>query len=79
MAKAIGLDSLVEGEPKVLEFPSLYAVVLRKGEQIFAFNNACPHLKLPLFEQMSAAAGVAKSGSTSTTRGHQVPLAREPL
>ena len=48
--KAIRLDSLVEGEPKVLEFPSLYAVVLRKGEQIFAFNNACPHLKLPFFE-----------------------------
>jgi nitrite reductase/ring-hydroxylating ferredoxin subunit len=48
------VDSLVEGEPKVLEFPSLYAVVLRKGEQIFAFNNACPHLKLPFFESAPA-------------------------
>jgi len=48
--KAVLTDSLVEGEPKVLEFPSLYAVVLRRGEQVFAFNNACPHLKLPLFE-----------------------------
>jgi len=52
--RAIPLDSLVDGEPKVLEFPSLYAVVLRKGEQVFAFNNACPHLKLPFFEAKSS-------------------------
>lgn len=48
--KAVPADALLDGEPKVLEFPSLYAVVLKKGEQIFAFNNACPHLKLPFFE-----------------------------
>ncbi len=60
--RTIPVDSLVEGEPKVLEFPSLYAVVLKKGEQIFAFNNACPHLKLPLFE-VAPAAGGEKSAS----------------
>ena len=42
--------SLSDGEPIVLQFPELYAVVLKKGDRIFAFNNACPHLKLPLFE-----------------------------
>jgi len=52
--KAVPVDSLIDGEPKVLEFPSLYAVVLRRGDQIFAFNNACPHLKLPLFETAAA-------------------------
>ena len=29
--KAVRLDSLVEGEPKVVEFPGLYAVLLREG------------------------------------------------
>ena len=47
--KALPVDALVEGEPRIIEFPNLYAVILKKGEQIFAFNNACPHLKLPFF------------------------------
>ncbi len=61
--KAIPSDSLVDGEPKVLEFNSLYAVLLKKGEQIFAFNNACPHLKLPFFEA-TATAEDQKPGSS---------------
>jgi class 3 adenylate cyclase/nitrite reductase/ring-hydroxylating ferredoxin subunit len=65
--KAIRLDSLVEGEPMVLGFPSLYAVVLRKGEKIFAFNNACPHLKLPFFE--AAAAGTTPTASRIDDEG----------
>ncbi len=66
--KAVRSDSLIEGEPKVLEFPSLYAVILRKGDEIFAFNNACPHLKLPLFEQAQAA-GPAMSASLIDDKG----------
>ena len=58
-----------EGEPKVLEFPGLYAVLLRKGEQIFAFNNACPHLKLPFFEQTPTASGRKESGSRIDDNG----------
>ncbi len=57
--KAIAVDSLVDGEHQILEFPSLYVVVLKKGEQIFAFNNACPHLKLPFFEQRPTGASGA--------------------
>ncbi len=59
--KAMRVDALVDGEPKVLEFTRLYAVVLKKGKQIFAFNNACPHLKLPFFEATSAAEGKSAS------------------
>ncbi len=67
--KAVRVDSLIEGEPKVLEFPGLYAVLLRKGEQIFAFNNACPHLKLPFFEQTPTASGRKESGSRIDDNG----------
>ena len=67
--KAIRLDSLVEGEPKVLEFPGLYAVFLKAGDQLFVFNNACPHLKLPLFDQTPTAAGSIKSASRIEKKG----------
>jgi len=61
--KAIAADALVDGEQRVLEFPDLYAVVLKKGEMIYAFNNACPHLKLPFFEPTDTAAGDPQPGS----------------
>jgi class 3 adenylate cyclase/nitrite reductase/ring-hydroxylating ferredoxin subunit len=67
--KAMPIDSLVDGEQKVLEFPGLYAVVLRKGEQIFAFNNACPHLKLPFFELKPTAQGPMPSASRIDDNG----------
>ena len=55
--KAAPVESLVEGEPKVIEFPDLYAVLLKKDGEIFAFNNACPHLRLPFFVPDGEAAG----------------------
>ena len=67
--KAMPIDSLVDGEQKVLEFPGLYAVVLRKGEQIFAFNNACPHLKLPFFDLTPTAKGPMPSASRIDDKG----------
>ena len=67
--KAVRVDSLVDGEPKVLEFPGLYAVLLKKGSEVFAFNNACPHLKLPLFDQTLSATGPAKSASRVDDNG----------
>jgi nitrite reductase/ring-hydroxylating ferredoxin subunit len=45
----------------VLEFPGLYAVLLKEGDQLFVFNNACPHLKLPFFDQTPTATGPIKS------------------
>jgi len=67
--KAVRLDSLVDGEPKVLEFPGLYVVLLKKGDQVFAFNNACPHLKLPLFDQTPSTAGPTRSASHVDDKG----------
>jgi class 3 adenylate cyclase/nitrite reductase/ring-hydroxylating ferredoxin subunit len=55
--KAVPIGSLVDGDHRVLEFPKLYAVVIKKDERIFAFNNACPHLKLPFFESSANAGG----------------------
>ena len=72
--KAVPVDSLVEGEPKVIEFPNLYAVVLRRNEQIFAFNNACPHLKLPFFVPGGTQSGQPASlikGDVITCRWHE--------
>jgi class 3 adenylate cyclase/nitrite reductase/ring-hydroxylating ferredoxin subunit len=61
--KAIALDQLVEGKYRVLEFPDAYAVILKKGDKIYAFNNACPHLKLPFFEPSGSAPEGVPSGS----------------
>lgn len=61
--KAVAVDHLVEGEHRVLEFPDTYVVILKKGEKIFAFNNACPHLKLPFFEPSGAAPEGVPPGS----------------
>lgn len=48
--RAIPLDALADGEQRVLAFNSLDAVVVRHNGRVYAFNNACPHLKLPFFE-----------------------------
>ena len=75
--KAIPLDQLADGERRVLEFPQLYAVLVKKGETVYAFNNACPHLKLPFFEPSGAAPGGLPPGSriddagTITCRWHE--------
>jgi len=42
-------SELEEGDYRVVEYPSLDVVVARINGEIVAFNNACPHLKLPFF------------------------------
>jgi class 3 adenylate cyclase/nitrite reductase/ring-hydroxylating ferredoxin subunit len=72
--KAVPADSLVEGVPQVVEFPDLYAVLLKQGEQVFAFNNACPHLKLPFFVPGAEGSGPPASpieGGTIKCRWHE--------
>jgi nitrite reductase/ring-hydroxylating ferredoxin subunit len=49
--RAMPTADIEDGKPHILEFPEQYVVVVRKGGRIFAFNNACPHLHLPFFEQ----------------------------
>ena len=52
-----------------------YSTALKKGDQIFAFNNACPHLKLPFFEPKQAASGPPPSriddGAVIKCRWHE--------
>ena len=43
-------DELAEGEHRILPFEDRDVVVLRKDGGYFAFNNACPHLNIPLFD-----------------------------
>jgi class 3 adenylate cyclase/nitrite reductase/ring-hydroxylating ferredoxin subunit len=43
-------SELAEGEHRVMPFPERDIVFARKSGNIFAFNNACPHLNIPLFE-----------------------------
>jgi len=60
---------LADGDHRVLEFPDLYVVVLRREGRIHAFNNACPHLKLPLFEADGVAKGPMPPGSSIDDAG----------
>jgi class 3 adenylate cyclase/nitrite reductase/ring-hydroxylating ferredoxin subunit len=53
--KIMAADDLKDGERKVLEYSNLYAVIVRRNGRLYAFNNACPHLKLPLFDRMQSA------------------------
>ncbi len=44
-------DELEEGGHRVIPLDELDLVVLRHNGACFAFNNACPHLNIPLFER----------------------------
>jgi len=44
-------DELVEKEWRVFDIDDIVVVILRIDGGYHAFNNACPHLHLPLFEQ----------------------------
>jgi class 3 adenylate cyclase/nitrite reductase/ring-hydroxylating ferredoxin subunit len=44
-------DELEEDEWRVLEFDEIDVVVLRLDEGYHAFNNACPHMHIPLYER----------------------------
>ena len=43
-------DDLAEGERRIFEFEACYVVIWKKGDRFLAFNNACPHLRLPFFD-----------------------------
>lgn len=49
--RAFAEDELGIGERRILDFEKFDVVVVRKADTYHAFNNACPHLKLPLYER----------------------------
>ena len=55
--RAFAADALAVDEHKVLNFDDFDVVVVRSADGYFAFNNACPHLHLPLFEPRDLAEG----------------------
>ncbi len=50
-SRLIAADEMRDGERRVFEFPDLDLVVVRRASRFYAFNNACPHVKLPLFNR----------------------------
>jgi class 3 adenylate cyclase/nitrite reductase/ring-hydroxylating ferredoxin subunit len=55
--RAFAEDELTIDEHRILEFEDYDVVVVRGADSYFAFNNACPHLHLPLFERRELVKG----------------------
>jgi class 3 adenylate cyclase/nitrite reductase/ring-hydroxylating ferredoxin subunit len=55
--RAFAEDELAVNEHRILGFEDFDVVVVRGADDYFAFNNACPHLHLPLFEPRTMAEG----------------------
>lgn len=53
--RAFAEDALAIGERRILDFDDFDAVVVRTASAYYAFNNACPHLKLPFYERRNMA------------------------
>ncbi|MFQ5566261.1 MAG: Rieske (2Fe-2S) protein, partial [Paracoccaceae bacterium] len=67
--RACAEDELAAGERRILEFDDRDVVVLRGDEAYYAFNNACPHLHLPLFERRALPeGGLGNYAGTDTPR-----------
>ena len=62
-------DEIGDGERRVFELEAFDLAVLRKGERYFAFNNACPHLRLPFYEKRDP----AKTGIIRSPTGREIP------
>lgn len=55
--RVLAEDELQIDEHRVIEFDDFDVVVIRGRDGYYAFNNACPHLHLPLFERREVAEG----------------------
>lgn len=53
--RVLAEGELAIGDRRILEFEDCDVVVLRSADAYHAFNNACPHLHLPLFERRPSA------------------------
>ena len=62
-------DELALDETRTVALEEYDVVVVRRAEGFFAFNNACPHLHLPL--QSGSAAVLRRMGRRSTPASYQ--------
>ncbi len=67
--RAMRAEDLPEGEHRIVEFPALDAVLARVDGEIVAFNNACPHLRLPFFDRGGVPGAEAMVGSSRFEAG----------
>jgi nitrite reductase/ring-hydroxylating ferredoxin subunit len=66
-------EDIAEGERRIFEFADFDLVVVRRNGQFHAFNNACPHVHLPLFNRTSNIVDPDKlRRDESTLRGDEV-------
>ncbi len=65
--RVFGDEELDDGERRILEFEDCYVVILRRADTFVAFNNACPHLHLPLFEHRGTTGGGDSPASAAST------------
>ena len=74
--RLFSVDELNDGAHRIVPFEDRGIVILRDGDAFFTFNNACPHLHIPLFEPRAD----MKEGSlgcypgTDTPRPLYIPL-----
>lgn len=62
-------DELAVGERRIVTLEAYDVVVLRRADGFYVFNNACPHLNLPLFERRNVAEGsLGNYAGTDTLR-----------
>lgn len=62
-------DELAVNEWRIVALENYDVVVLRGEDEFYAFNNACPHLHLPLFDRRNLAEGeLGHYAGTSTPR-----------
>jgi class 3 adenylate cyclase/nitrite reductase/ring-hydroxylating ferredoxin subunit len=72
-SRLIAAEDIEEGERRIFEFADFDLVVVRRNGQFHAFNNACPHVNLPLFNRTSNIVDPAKlRPDESTLRGDEV-------
>jgi class 3 adenylate cyclase/nitrite reductase/ring-hydroxylating ferredoxin subunit len=67
--KALASDDLKEDNHKVLDLPDFDVVVTRRNNRVYAFNNACPHLKLPFYDRSYKATGPGAGASKIDANG----------
>jgi nitrite reductase/ring-hydroxylating ferredoxin subunit len=60
-------DDLAVDERRIVSMEDTDVVVLRRANEYFAFNNACPHLNLPLFAPRDVAEGSLGNFPNSST------------
>jgi class 3 adenylate cyclase/nitrite reductase/ring-hydroxylating ferredoxin subunit len=64
--RAFAEGELEIGERRILDLDDFDVVVVRGNDAYYAFNNACPHLKLPFYERRALAEGELPLPAAST-------------